>query len=113
MNTELTPAPSQDARNLALLTWLGTLLFAFIPGLLVYLFKKDDPFLLDHAKEALNWSITALLGYILGAILTVILIGILLVGVVGVFHLAFCLMGAVSASNGRIFRAPFAIRLIK
>lgn len=113
MQNEVVATPSQDSKNIALLIWLGTLLFAFLPGLIVYLVKKDDAFVLDHAKEALNWSITAILGYIAGVILTIILIGVLLIGAVGVVHLAFCLMGAVSASNGRTFRAPFALRLVK
>lgn len=104
---------SQESRNMALLVWIGTLFFGFIPGLIVYLIKKDDAYILDQSKEALNWSITALIGYFASAILMFILIGALLMAIVGIVHLVFCVMGAIATSKGQAFRVPFAIRLIK
>jgi uncharacterized protein len=104
---------SQDSKNLALLAWIGTIFFGFIPGLILYLIKKDDAYVQDQSKEALNWSITAMIGYVGGVILTFVLIGVLVLFAVGIAHLVFCTMGAVAASNGKPFRAPFAIRLIK
>lgn len=82
-------------------------------GLIFYLVKKDDPYVQDQAKESLNWSITAIIGYTAGMVLTFILIGILMMAVVGICHLVFCIMGAVAASKGTQFRVPFAIRLNK
>jgi uncharacterized Tic20 family protein len=112
-NDEL-PAPvTQDSKNLALLIWIGTIMFGFIPGLIFFLVKKDDPYIQDQAKEALNWFITVLIGYVAGLILTFILIGVLVIMAVGICHLVICVMGAVAASNGKNFRAPFAIRLLK
>ena len=35
---------SQESKNFALLTWIGTLFFGFIPGLIVYLVKTDDAY---------------------------------------------------------------------
>jgi uncharacterized Tic20 family protein len=104
---------TQDSKNTALLVWIGTLFFWFIPSLIVYLIKKDDPYVLDQSKEALNWSITAAIGYFAGAILAVIVIGIFVCMAVGLLHLVFCIMGAVATSKGAPFRAPFALRLIK
>ncbi len=104
---------TQESKNMALLIWIGTLFFGFIPGLIFYLIKKDDAYILDQAKEALNWSITAAIGYVASMVLMVILIGGLLLAVVGIVHLVFCIMGAVAVSNGKTFRVPFAIRLIK
>lgn len=104
---------TQESKNMALLIWIGTLFFGFIPGLIFYLIKKDDAYILDQAKEALNWSITAAIGYVASMVLMVILIGGLLLAVVGIVHLVFCIMGAVAVSNGKTFRVPFAIRLVK
>ena len=104
---------SQDSKNLALLLWIGTLFFSFIPSLVLYLVKKDDPYILDQSKEALNWSITAIIGYVAGTVLAIILIGFLVMAAVGVLHLVFCIMGIIAASSGQTYRAPFAIRLIK
>lgn len=103
----------QDDKNIALITWILTLFFGFIPSLVIYLVKKDSAYTQDQAKEALNWSITAIFGYIIAFILTFILIGLLLLPIIGLCHLIFCIMGAVATSKGNKFRVPFAIRLIK
>ena len=104
---------SQDSKNLALLLWLGTIFFGFIPSLVLYLVKKDDAYLLDQSKEALNWSITAILGVVAGMILAIILIGILVIWVVALCNLIFCIMGVIAVSSGKPFRVPFALRLIQ
>ena len=111
MNGDLPIAANQDSKNIALLIWIGTIFLSFIPGLVVYLVKKDDAFVTDQAKEALNWAITAFIGFVTGWILP--FIGAVLVWAVAVVNLVFCVMGAVSCSNGTAFRAPFALRLVK
>ncbi|WP_347332767.1 DUF4870 domain-containing protein [Marinimicrobium locisalis] len=110
--TEVTTT-DQDEKNIALITWITTIFFGFIPGLIFYLVKKDSAYIQDQAKEALNWSITALFAYIGAIILTVIIIGAFLIPIIGVVHLIFCIMGAVATSKGDAFRVPFALRLIK
>jgi uncharacterized Tic20 family protein len=77
------------------------------------LVKKDDAYIQDQAKEALNWGITFLLAVIAGQILAIILVGFLVIGAAWLCNLIFCIMGAVAASNGKPFRVPFALRLIK
>lgn len=113
MDIQTTDAITQDSKNIAVMTWIGSIFFGFIPGLLFYLIKKDDAYIQDQSKEALNWSITAMLGYFAGFILTFVLIGALVLLAVGICHLVFCVMGAMAASEGKPFRVPFAIRLIK
>lgn len=104
---------TQDSKNIALLAWIGTLFFGFIPGLILYLIKKDDAYIQDQAKEALNWSITAMVAYFAAFILSFIVIGAFLIPIIGICHLVFCIMGAVATSKGNPFRVPFALRLIK
>lgn len=104
---------SQESRNMGLLTWLGTLFFGFIPGLVMYLVKTDDKYVRSQSKEALNWSITAFLAYMVAFILSFIVIGVFLFPIIGICHLVFCIMGAVSTSKGNDFRVPFTLRLIK
>lgn len=103
----------QDDKNIALITWILTLFFGFIPSLVIYLLKKDSAYAQDQAKEALNWSLTAIFAYVVAFFLTFIAIGFLLVPVISLCHLIFCIMGAVATSKGSKFRVPFAIRLIK
>lgn len=109
---ELIETPGKESKNTAVLIWIGTLFLGFIPSLIIYLVKKDDPYILDQSKEALNWSITAAIGYVAAIILTFVLIGFLAFAALGICHLVFCVMGAMGASNGKAFRVPFALRLI-
>ena len=113
METPTQAIASQESRNTAVFIWIGTIFLGFIPGLIVYLVKKDDAYVQDQSKEALNWSITAIIGYVIGVILTFVLIGALIMLAVGICHLIFCIMGAIATSKGENFRVPFALRLIK
>lgn len=104
---------NQEAKNMALLIWIGTIFFGFIPGLVFYLIKKDDAYVLSQSKEALNWSITAAIAMLIGGVLTAILIGFLILPAVWICNVVFCIMGAVACSNGKDFQVPWTLRLIK
>jgi len=41
---------SQDSKNMALILWIGSIFFGFIPGLIFYLVQKDDSYIQDQAK---------------------------------------------------------------
>ena len=107
-----TPVKS-DSNTIAALTWVGGIFFGFIPSLIVFLLKKDDPFVLEHAKEALNWSITVMIGYAIIAVLTVILVGFLGIFLLGLANVVFCIIAAITASKGEAYRLPYVLRLIK
>lgn len=104
---------SQDSKNIGLLMWIGTIFFSFIPALIIYLLKTDDEYLADQSKEALNWSITVFIGTVVGWVLCIILIGFLVLAAIAILNLIFCILGVIATSNGKNFRVPFAIRLIK
>lgn len=104
---------NQDAKNLAMLIWLGTIVFGFIPGLLGYLLQKETAYVQQQSKEALNWSITVFIANIGAFILSFIGIGVLLFPIIGLCHLIFCAMGAIATYEGKSFSTPFSFRLIK
>lgn len=104
---------TQDSKNLAVLNWVGTIFLGFLPGLILYLVQKEDAYVQDQSKEALNWSITLLFGYCIAFFLSFIVIGLFLFPVLGVVHLIFCILGIVGTQKGETFRVPYAIRLIK
>ena len=117
-NVDATPVQidgdiSQDSRNLALLIWIGTIFLSFIPGLIVFLMQKGDQYVMNQAKEALNWSITVVIGYFASLLLTIILIGPLLMFAIGACNLVFGVLGAIACSKGEQFQVPWALRLIK
>lgn len=107
------PAPAgQDAQN-AMLVHLGGILFGFIPGLVVWLTVRGRRTLLeDQSLEALNFQITITAIYIAGFILgfvfpnPVVFIGMVL-------NLVFSIIAGLAAKDGRAYRYPGILRLVK
>lgn len=109
-------AAPQDDRTLAMLTHLSGIILGFIVPLIIWLVHKDrtdKAFLNDQAKEALNFQITILFGYIAGMVLTIILIGPLISLAAWVVSLIFSIIAGLKANEGVAYRYPFALRLIK
>jgi uncharacterized Tic20 family protein len=107
-------APSKDDTNLALLAHILGIFTSFVGALVIWLIKKDDSaYVGAQALEALNFQITIAIGWIVCMILTVVLIGALLIPVLFIVNLIFCILGAMAASRGEMYRYPFALRLLK
>ena len=105
--------PSSDDKNIATVTHLGGTVFSFVPGLLVWILKKDDSaYLADQAKEALNFQITILIASFVAAILMWLLIGFILLPIVWLLNVVFCIIAAISTSKGETYRYPLCLRLI-
>jgi uncharacterized Tic20 family protein len=106
-------AISANDRNIAVLTHLGGIFFSFIPGLLIWLIKKDEnAFLGEQGREALNFQITLLIAYMVCYMLMFILIGFLLVAVVWLVNIVLCIVAATHASKGESYRYPLTLRLL-
>ena len=114
------PPVSGDAqaedRNIAMLTHISGIILGFIVPLIIWLVNKDKSdkgWLNDQAKEALNFQITLLIVYVVGTILTVILIGALINLVAWLTCIVLSIMAALKVNEGVAYRYPFALRLIK
>lgn len=110
-----TTEPSSDDRNLAMLTHLSGFIFSLIVPLIVWLVHKDradKAYLVGEAKEALNFQITVLIGYVICGVLAVILIGALLGWLLWMANLILCIVAAVKVSSDGSYRYPFALRLV-
>src|SRR4051812_47100679 len=106
----LTP-PTSDEKTLALLSHVLTFIFPILAPLIIYLIKKDESaFIAYHAKESLNFQITL---FIICFVLFISIIGILLLWVVGILALVLVIVATIRASEGKLYRYPFTIRLIK
>ena len=104
-------APSSDEKTMAILSHVLTLAVGFLAPLIIYLIKKDESaFVREHAKESLNFQITVFLLIIL---LIITLIGILLVWIVGIVALVFVVIATIKASEGKLYKYPFTLRLVK
>jgi uncharacterized Tic20 family protein len=114
MNDPVATTPSTDDRNIAMLAHLLGIVSGFVGALIIWLIKKDQSaYVDDQAKEALNFQITMLIAFVGAWILMFVLIGMLLMPLLLVANLVFCILAAVAASNGKSYRYPVAIRLLK
>jgi len=103
--------PTNDERTLAILAHILTLVGGFIPPLIIYLLKKDESaFVAAHARESLNFQITMMIIFI---ILAILIIGILFIWVAGLLDLVLVVVATIRASENKLYRYPFNIRLIK
>lgn len=108
-------AGGAEDKNLAMLTHLSGILFGFIVPLIVWLIHKDNPaksYLTTESKEALNFQLSILIGYVVCWILTFVLIGLVLLPLLWLLNLVFCILAAVQVSNSGSYRYPLALRLI-
>ncbi len=106
---------STDDKNLAMLTHLSGFVLSVVVPLIVWLMYKDRPekaYLVSEAKEALNFQITVLIGYVICSILAIILIGIFLAKLLWIVNLVLCIVAAVKVSSEGSYRYPFALRLV-
>lgn len=111
---------SAEERQWAMFAHLSALIGVVIPlgsviaPLVIWQVKKNEmPFVDDQGKEALNFQITIALAAIVCLILFVVLIGMLLLPLLGIYWLVFTIMGGIKANNGETYRYPATIRLIK
>ena len=113
--------PTRDERTWGMLCHFSALLiFIGIPfsnilaPLIIWLIKKEEmPFVEDQGKEVLNFQISMTIYLICSAILIVILIGIPILIALGIFDFIITIIAAISANDGKSYRYPINLRLIK
>jgi len=104
---------SQDERTMGMLCHLSALI-GFIGPLIVWLLKKDESeFVNDQGKESLNFQITMLICSAVSAVLMLVVIGVVLAAVVGVYDIVMFIIAAVQANKGVRYRYPVCYRFIK
>ena len=115
------PAPTESERTWGMLAHLSALAGLVMPligivlgPLAVWLARRDDSeFVAGHAKEALNFNLSVLLGAVVCIILTLLFIGFLLGTALFIVWLVMTLIAAIRASEGHPYRYPFSLRLVK
>ena len=106
--------PTSDEKTMAMLSHILTLVAGFIPPLVIWLVKKDESkFVGENAKESLNFMITLIIGYIIAIVTMIIGIGFILVFVLWIGQLILVIMATIKTNDGKIYRYPVNLRLIK
>lgn len=93
------------------LSWIVGL--PFLVPLVVFLVRSDVPFVREHAAEALNFHITTTIYAAVAFVLLFLLIGFVLLPLVGLFFLVFSVLAAVAAGQGRRYRYPLTLHLVR
>jgi uncharacterized Tic20 family protein len=107
---------TQEQKTMAMLAHLLGIVTGFVGALVIWLINKDKAdagFVVDQAKEALNFQITIAIGWCAAVALSILLIGFLLYPILLIGNLILCIMAGMKANEGVAYRYPFALRLIK
>lgn len=117
MTPESDAAVSKESQNWAVIAHLSALvMFLGIPSLvgplIVWLAKKEDPYVEAHAREALNFNISYLIYAVVAGISVLLLIGLLALPFVFIAWLVLVVVAGIRAANGEFYRYPVTIRFL-
>jgi uncharacterized Tic20 family protein len=116
------PVSTQDERTWgalahggAALGWLASagLLSLAIPLLILIVRGPTSAFVADHARECLNFQITAFILVVVFGLLSLVLIGIPFLLATVALALVWTVIAATRAVDGQLYRYPFCIRFIR
>lgn len=115
------PNAGSNVRLWTVLCHASALVGFIIPGaghilspLLVWLLKRNDsPEIDQHGKESLNFQISMLIYSIVAGVLCLVLIGFVLLPVLHLLNVVLVIIASLRANEGKLYRYPFTIRLIK
>jgi uncharacterized Tic20 family protein len=119
--TTTSTSSSSNIRTWCVLAHATALAGFFVPWaghivgpLIVWLAKRaDSPEIDAHSKESLNFQISMLIYNAIAAILCLVLIGFVILGLLHILNVIFVIIASIQASEGKLYRYPLAIRLIK
>jgi uncharacterized Tic20 family protein len=108
------PLSQSDERMWSMLAQLGGIIIGFLSGLLVMLIMgKRSAFVNEQAKEALNFQITLIIGWVIAFVLSFLLIGFLLFPILWIVNIVFCIIAGMANNRGEAYRYPLTLRLVK
>ena len=115
LGTEEQPlvAPTSDEKTMAILSHILCIVAGFLAPLVIYLVKKDSPYITAHAKESLNFQLTMIIGHIISFVLWFIIIGVFLTWLLVIANLVLVIIATIKASENKLYKYPFTIRFIK
>lgn len=114
----VTPESTPDERNWAVIAHVSGFLAAYValgivgPTVVYFLKGSTSPFVRAHAVEAINFNITVLIGIAVSAVLSLVLIGFVTLGIIGVAYIVCTILAALKARDGHLYRYPMTLRLI-
>ena len=116
-----TSTSSSDVRLWNVLCHATALAGFFVPWaghilgpLIVWLAKRNDsPEIDQHGKESLNFQISMLIYNVIAGVLCLVLIGFAILAILHILNLVLVIIASIQTSEGKFYRYPITIRLIK
>jgi uncharacterized Tic20 family protein len=114
------PISEKEERQWAMFAHIGTFSSMFVPlgniiaPIVVWQMKKhDSDFVVEQAKESLNFQITLMIYSVISILLCFIIIGFFLIFALVIFGLIMVIIGGIKANEGEDFQYPMTLRLFK
>jgi len=116
-----TSTSSRDVRTWNVLCHATALAGFFVPWaghilgpLIVWLAKRSDsPEIDEYGKESLNFQISMLIYNVIAGVLCLVLIGFVILAILHILNLVLVIVASIQTSEGKFYRYPMTIRLIK
>jgi uncharacterized protein len=116
-----TTTASSDVKTWSVLCHATALIGFFVPWaghivgpLIVWLAKRGDSTEIDaHGKESLNFQLSMLIYSAIAAVLCLVLIGFFILGILHILNVVLVIVASIQASEGKHYRYPLTIHLIK
>ena len=116
-----TSTSSRDVRTWNVLCHATALAGFFVPWaghilgpLIVWLAKRgDSPEIDENGKESLNFQISMLIYNVIAGVLCLVLIGFIILAILHILNLVLVIIASIQTSEGKSYRYPMTIRLIK
>ena len=114
------PISEEEERKWAMFAHIGTFSSMFVPlgniiaPIVIWQIKKNESdFIVDQAKESLNFQITLMIYALISFLLVFIIIGFFMLFALILFSLIIVIVAGVKANEGEHYRYPMTIRLVK
>ena len=75
--------------------------------------RSDSPEIDEYGKESLNFQISMLIYNVIAGVLCLVLIGFIILAILHILNLVLVIIASIQASEGKFYRYPMTIRLIK
>jgi hypothetical protein len=120
-NKQLNKSMSEDEeRKWAMFAHIGTFSSMFVPlgniiaPIVIWQMKKNESsFVVEQAKESLNFQITLMIYALISFLLVFIIIGFFLIFGLVIFGLIIVIVAGAKANDGEHYRYPMTLRLVK
>jgi hypothetical protein len=114
------PISEAEERKWAMFAHIGTFSSMFVPlgniiaPIVIWQIKKhESDFVVEQAKESLNFQITLMIYALISFLLVFIIIGFFMIFALILFSLIIVIVAGVKANEGEHYRYPMTLRLVK